>query len=34
VWGYETTFVVSLSPHYVGDTIRMTVDGVELTKVP
>ena len=34
VYGYTTTFVVSLSPHYVGDSIRMTVDGVELTKVP
>ena len=34
VYGYTTTFVVSLSPHEVGDTIRMTVDGVELTKVP
>ena len=33
VWGYDLTFIVSLSPHYVGDSIRMTVDGVELTKV-
>ena len=34
VYGYTTQFVVSLSPHEVGNTVRMTVDGVELTKVP
>ena len=34
VMGYPTTFVVSLPPHWVGDTKRMTVDGVELTKLP
>jgi hypothetical protein len=34
VWGYTTTFIVSLPPHWVGDTKRMTVDGVELTKLP
>jgi len=34
VMGYTTTFIVSLPPHWVGDTKRMTVDGVELTKTP
>jgi hypothetical protein len=33
VMGYTTTFIVSLPPHPVGDDTRMTVDGVELTKV-
>ena len=34
VYGYTVSFIVSLPPHEVGSTIRMTVDGVELTKVP
>jgi hypothetical protein len=34
VMGYTTTFIVSLPPHWVGDQKRMTVDGIELTKVP
>ncbi|WP_082493617.1 hypothetical protein [Massilia sp. Leaf139] len=29
----RSTFVVSKPPHRVGDTWKMTVDGVELTKV-